>query len=128
MTVYTETTRHKEIIYKTTFRNGGFIMYWKLYFQFIPTYHQAVKSFPILKKTWAWIGFFFKTFWWLFLKPFGVIYKRKRIMKGDILIKNGQVVAKNTKVKKTNIHYLFWIPVFANPWYLTDEDWNDILK
>ena len=118
----------KEINYKTTFRNGGFIFYWKLYFNFIPVYHTAVKDFPILNKLWAWITFIFKTFWWLLIKPFGTVYKRKRIMKGKVIIIDGTLLFKNSTVKKTNIHYLFLIPVFAHPWYMVEKDWDDILK
>ena len=128
MTVYRETTIRKEINYKTTSRNGGFITYWKLYFNFIPTYHQAVKHLPVIKKVWAWVTFFFKTFWWLLIKPFGAVYKRKRIMTGKYLMVNDRLIPDQTKINKTNIHYIFLIPVFANPWYLTEEDWDDILK
>lgn len=128
MTIIRESRTHKEINYKTTYRNGGFITYWKLYFQFIPTYHQAVKDFPFLKKTWAWFTFFLKTFWWLFIKPFGAVYKRKRIMKGDFYIINGNVLFQDANIKKTNIHYLLGIPFFANPWVVTGKDWDDILK
>lgn len=126
--MYTTNTTRKEIRYKTNFYNGGFIAYAKLVWQLIPMYVAATKHFSFLKKCWAWIGFTFKLPWWLVIKPIGVVYKRRRKMDGVITIVNGRLDESRTKVTKTNTHYLLGVPFFVHYWYMTEKDWDDILK
>lgn len=127
VSIVSNSTTHKQICYKTTYRNGGFIVYWKLYLRLIPQYHRSLKGASIIHKAVAWSLFMFKTGWWLLIKPLGCIYKRKRIMEGSVYIMDGRIIESRTAIKKHYIHYMFSIPIMCHYWYLSQEDMDEIL-
>lgn len=116
----------KDINYTSTFRNGGFVMYLKLYYNLIPLYRQGVGHLSLPKRIFAWLMFVFKTPWWLFIKPLGVLYKRKRILRGHVYILDGRLSEQRSRVKKYNVHYIMGVPVLIHTWFLTHKDVDDM--
>lgn len=87
----TDVTRN--INYKQNKKNAGFIAYWKITFQMwwmALNILNLIKVFSPWKSIymipWTFAHMLVKTPWWLFIKPFGIIYSSKRTWVSNWLV------------------------------------------
>lgn len=129
MQTLTQTNSTTNFSYTTNTNLGGFIIYWKLYFSLIKSIY-VNPFFSKMKKAELfneWISL--KGLWYLFLKPFGVIFSYKVTLKGKKEIKRGVENLSVVKGKKIFILYLFrLIPIFLFVKHFSKKDIENILN
>lgn len=118
---------NKKVNYVDTQHFGGFITYIKLTFNFWKLLFKQSKNFTKLQFFKILLISFFKSFWWILIKPFGQIFSYKIIIKGQFKSINYKI-PKEHKLEKTIYLQLFNIPFFFFPLALTEDDWKRLLK
>ncbi len=118
---------NKKVNYVDTQNFGGFICYIKLTFSFWKLIFKQYKNYTKFQFSKIIFITFFKSFWWIFIKPIGQIFSYKTIIKGQFKSINYQI-PKEHNIKKTFYLQLFNITFFFVPLNLTEEDWKRLLK
>jgi len=118
---------NKKVNYVDTQNFGGFICYIKLTFSFWKLIFKQYKNYTKFQFSKIIFITFFKSFWWIFLKPIVQIFSYKTIIKGQFKSINYQI-PKEHNIKKTFYLQLFNIPFFFVPLNLTEEDWKRLLQ
>ena len=103
-----------KIDYTSQMRNGGYVLYWKLYFQL---WHKFLTiNLSIWQKIYGAFLLIIKTPWWLFIKPLGIIFSTKIHYTGYHQQADSGIFDLN--IIKTSHFYILGIPYF---WYSTQK-------
>ncbi len=97
---HTRVETNKKVNHVHTQHFGGFICYIKLTFDFWKLLFKQYKTFTKIQFCKLLFITFFKSFWWILIKPFGQIFSYKTIIKGQFKSINYQI-PKEHKVEKT---------------------------
>lgn len=125
ITTRTVTKKSVKNIYHSS--NGGFIIYAKLTFQIWKQANSISSSLNLFTIFNLYTKLFFKSIWWIFIKPFASIFSSSVKIEGNFESVNYQI-PKNHNLSKVVIIKIFKIPVFFYPSNLTAEDWQQLLK
>jgi hypothetical protein len=105
------TTKRTKIEYTHTQFHGGFIAYFKLTVQIWNQFFVMSSTFNLLVKIYLALILTIKSFWWVFLKPFWILFSSKTLYVGIIDQVDG-IIKEPMNVKKTKIEYFLKIPFF----------------
>jgi len=101
--------------------NGSFITYWKIYQNLL----NKKRSTNIKINPFIW---FFKSIWWLFIKPIGYIFHTKTTYVGQFTVENNTTILNGYTIKKTKYIYLLkFLPIFVYRPSMTVEDFKKLM-
>lgn len=124
-----ESVISKRIKHSQTFNNGGFVAYFKLTLSIWNQFfnNEIIKKSKFLIKCCLFFKLFFKSFWWIIIKPFGQIFTKIVKIEGSFTSYNGTIPKKHSLVKKVKWK-IFFIPIILYKSNISDQDWVNLFK
>lgn len=112
--MYTRTVETRTLRVNHVYRNreGGFLLYFKLYMELWSQLGVIKNSIPFWQLLWFVVIMIIKTPWWLIIKPLGCVFSTVTRFNGEFTIENGKIWFENSTVKKTKIWKIVGIPFF----------------
>jgi hypothetical protein len=129
MLVEKEVIVSKRIKHSQTFNNAGFLAYFKLTLSIWNQFfnNETIKKSKFLIKCGLFFKLFFKSFWWIIIKPFGQIFTKNVKIEGSFTSYNGIIPKKHSLVKNVTWK-LFFIPIIVYKSNISFEDWTNLFK
>lgn len=129
MLIKQESVVSKRINHSHTFNNGGFVAYFELTLSLWNQFfnNEIIQKSKSFIKCGLFLQLFFKSFWWILIKPFGQIFTKIVKIEGSFTSYNG-IIPKKHSLVKTVKWKIFFIPVFVYKSNISEQDWVKLLK